>query len=90
MAAVVGVFVQKVPFSNAGPGAFIGEVWRFPASTAGDTMTLTTKYIAKIVAVIGDVSATVLLGANVASLTTLDTIAASNFMDIIVYGYSAP
>lgn len=52
MAAVVPLFAMKVPFSNAGPGAFIGEIWNLPAGSIADTYAITPKYINNIKGVI--------------------------------------
>lgn len=78
---------EVVPFPSATPGGMVAEIWRATASTAGDTQTITSLRLRQILYVIGPVSYTVLGGANVAALTTLATIAASNFTDFLVIGY---
>lgn len=92
MAAVAGV-TQGPPISwgNAGGRAIIAEVIRFPASTAADTLALVCKYIEEIVAIVGNVSFTTpvkLSTGATSSLITHDTIAASNFNDVLVIGYA--
>lgn len=94
MAAVVPV-LQRGPihYGNAAGHAVIGEVWRFPASTAGDTVSnFVSTYLAEILAVIGNVSftapAAAETGATITTITTLDTIAASNFVDILIIGFA--
>ena len=88
MAAITGiVFVGKIPWPSAGPGCLEAEVWRVPASTAADTQTLTAKYLSKVLYVIGPVSHTALTD-NTAALITSVTVAASNFVDILLVGPS--
>lgn len=92
MAAVAGVTPgPPVMLGNAAGRAVIMEVIRFPASTAGDTLALVCKYIEEIIAIVGNVShdapVKVSTGAT-ANLITHDTIAASNFDDVIVIGYA--
>lgn len=88
MAAVTSVFVSKFMVPGAGaPGGLMGEVWRVPASTAGDTQTITPKFIRQVLFVLGPVSFTVLgAGASVAATTSV-TVAASNFVDVLLIGY---
>lgn len=91
MAAITGiVYVGKIPWSNANSGALIAEVWRIPASSAADTQTIVAKFLKKILYIIGPVSFTVLGGANSAALITSVTVAASNFVDILVIGHDTP
>lgn len=63
----------------------MAEVWRVPASTAADTQTLTAKFLSKVLYVIGPVSHTALTD-NTAALITSVTVAASNFIDILLVG----
>jgi hypothetical protein len=92
MAAVAGVTQgPPISWSNANGRAVIAEVIRFPASTAGDTLALVCKYIAEIICVVGNVSFTAPVAAETgatSTLTTMDTIAASNFNDVLVIGYA--
>lgn len=94
MAAVAPALQRgPIPWGNAGGKAIIAEVWRFPASTAADTVSnFVAAFLAEIIAVIGDVSftapAAAETGATIATITTLDTIAASNFVDVIFIGYA--
>lgn len=86
MAAITGiVYVGKIPWPSAGPGTLMAEVWRIPASTAADTQTLTAKFLSKVLYVIGPVSHTALTD-NTAPLITSVTVAASNFIDILLVG----
>ena len=92
MAAVAGV-TQGPPVSwgNANGRAVIAEIVRFPASTAGDTLAFVSKYLEEIIAIIGNVSFTAPVKASTGAtttITTMDTIAASNFNDIQVIGYA--
>ena len=92
MAAVAGVTIgPPIPWGNANNRALVVEVVRFPASTAADTLALVCKYIEEIYAVIGNVSFTApvkLSTGATSTLTTMDTIAASNFNDVLVIGYA--
>lgn len=92
MAAVAGVTKgPPVSYGLANGRAVIGEIIQFPASTAADTLTLVCKYIEEIIAVIGNVSYTApvkLASGATSTLTTHDTIAASNFNDVLVLGYA--
>jgi hypothetical protein len=92
MAAVAGVTKgPPVSYGNAAGRAVIGEIVQFPASTAGDTLAFVSKYLEEIIAVIGNVSYTAPVksadGATT-TMTTHDTIAASNFDDVLVLGYA--
>lgn len=92
MAAVAGVTNgPPIMYGNAAGRALIGEVIRFPASAAGDTLALVCKYIEEIVAIVGNVTFTAPVksadGAT-STLTTGDTIAASNFIDVLVLGFA--
>lgn len=92
MAAVAGVTKgPPISYGNASGRAVIGEVIQFPASTAADTLALVCKYVAEIIAIVGNVSYTAPVAAEsgaTSTLTTADTIGASNFSDVIVYGYA--
>lgn len=92
MAAVAGVTTgPPISWGNANGRAVIAEVVRFPASTAADTLAFVSKYIEEIIAVVGNVSFTAPVksadGATT-TMTTMDTIAASNFNDVLVIGYA--
>lgn len=90
MAAITGiVFVRKVNFSNAMPGGLIGEIWRIPASTAADTQTIVARYITNVLSVIGPVSFVALDGTATVPLITSVTVAASNFVDVLLLGTTA-
>lgn len=92
MAAVAGVVIgPPIPWGNANGRAVIGEVVRFPASTAADTLAYVAAYIAQIIAIIGDVQFTApvaLESGATTTMTTNDTVAASNFIDVLVIGYA--
>jgi hypothetical protein len=92
MAAVAGVTKgPPIAYGNAAGRAIIGEVIQFPASTAADTLSLVCKYIEEIIAIVGNVSYTAPVKAATgatSTLTTHDTIAASNFDDVLVIGYA--
>lgn len=78
-------------YGNAGGRALIAEIWRFPASTAADTVAFVAAYIAEIKGIIGNVSFTAPVKAESGATTTMtthDTIAASNFDDVLVFGYA--
>lgn len=92
MAAIAGVTNgPPISYGNAAGHALIGEVVRFPAGTAADTLAFVSKYLEEIVAVIGNVQFTAPVkdsnGATT-TMTILDTIAASNFMDVLVLGFA--
>lgn len=94
MAAVVPVLQRgPIPWGNANGRAVIAEIWRFPASTAADTVSsFVSMFLAEIIAVVGNVQFTAPgaaeTGATIATVTTLDTVAASNFTDVIFIGYA--
>jgi hypothetical protein len=94
MAAVAPVLRQgPIHWGNAGGRAVIAEVWRFPASTAADTVSnFVAQFLEEIIAVIGNVQFTAPAinanGATITTITTLDTIAASNFVDVIFIGFA--
>lgn len=91
MGAITSIAQQTPPirWGNAGGKAIIAEVWRIPASTAGDTQTITSVNISDFIAVIGNASNTAVTntesGVSIA-LTTLVTVAASNFTYLLVIG----
>ena len=92
MAAVAGVQIgPPIRWGNANGKAIIAEVWRFPASTAGDTLALVSTNIAQLIGVIGPFSHTAVTnteaGIAVAIITSV-TIAAANFVDALVTGYA--
>jgi hypothetical protein len=60
-------------------------VFQLPASTAADTQTITANRLSKILYVIGPVTHTAITD-NTAALITTTTVAASNFMEILVIG----
>lgn len=94
MAAVVPTLQgPPIPWGNAAGRALIAEVWRFPASTAADTVSnFVCQYLAEIKAVIGNIQFTAPAiaetGATITTITTLDTIAASNFVDVLFIGFA--
>lgn len=87
MAALTTIkFVKRVP-NTATAGALVHEYWQIPASTAGDTQSLALTSIKNVLAVVGNASATAqaAVGDGLLPVTTLATVAASNFtyLDII-------
>lgn len=88
MAAVVGTFVKRIPLGGAAAGALVAEIWSIPASTAGDTQSVALRYIKTVLACIGDVTHTAqaAAGDGLLPITTLDTVAASNFTEIMIIG----
>lgn len=92
MAAIAGV-VTGPPFllSNAVGRAVIAEEVRFPAGTAADTLAYTSPNIAKILAIIGNVSYSAPVEAETGATTTMkiaDTIPATEFMSVLVIGHA--
>lgn len=89
MGAITGIVAtgEIIPLPSATPGGRVAEVWRVPASTAGDTQTLTSSRLRQITGVLGNGSHTVLAGANQVAVTTLDTVAADNFSYLWLIGY---
>jgi hypothetical protein len=92
MAAIAGV-TQGPPVSwgNAAGRAVIAEIVRFPAGTAADTLAFVSKYLEEIIAVVGNVQFTAPVKSTNGATTTmtiLDTIAAENFVDVMVIGYA--
>lgn len=91
MAAVVPLFAMKVPFSNAGPGAFIGEIWNLPAGAIADTYTITPKYIANIRGVIGGGATDFPALTNPQTSVVLTArVALTQTEQVLIMGYSAP
>ena len=92
MAAVAGVTQgPPVSYGNAAGHAVIGEIVRFPASAAGDTLAFVSKYLEEIIAVIGNVTFTAPVKSSAGATTTMttgDTVGASNFMDVLVLGFA--
>jgi hypothetical protein len=81
----------SVLLGNAVGRAIIMERFRIPAAAAGDTQTLVSTDIEEVLAVVGNVSYTALsVNPNGVSIpvTLLDTVAASNFADVLVIGYA--
>lgn len=92
MAAVAGVQIgPPIRWGNANGKAIIAEVWRFPASTAADTLALVSTNIAQFIAFVGPFSHTAVTnteaGVSVAVITSV-TIAASNFVEGLLIGYA--
>lgn len=93
MAAITSIaqFGPPIRWGNAAGKAIIAEVWRIPASTAGDTQTITSNHISNFIGVIGPASHTAVTntesGVAVALITSV-TIAASNFIEILLVGYA--
>jgi hypothetical protein len=89
MAAITGiVFVKRVPVGGAVAGALVKEIWKIPASTAGDTQTLALPHIKTVLSITGNASATVqaVAGDGLLPVTTLATVAASNFTYLEIIG----
>lgn len=74
-----------IPWGNAAASGLIAQVFQIPASTAGDTQTITANRLSKIHYIIGPVSHTAITD-NTAALITSVTVAASNFIEILVIG----
>lgn len=93
MAAITSIaqFGPPIRWGNAAGKAIIAEVWRVPASTAGDTQTIVSTYIADFIAIIGPCSHTAVTnseaGVSVALITSV-TVAASNFVEFLLVGYA--
>lgn len=93
MAAITGIvqFGPPIRWGNAAGKAIIAEVWKIPASTAGDTQTLASTNISDYIGICGILSATAVTntesGVSVAC-TTLATVAASNFAFVLLIGYA--
>ena len=79
------VKVGQLPWGNAAASGLVAEVWQLPASTAGDTQTITARTLSKINWIVGPVSHTALTD-NTAALITSVTVAASNFVEFLVIG----
>lgn len=91
MAAITGIVQTGPPirWGLANGKALIAEMWRVPASTAGDTQTLASINIAKFLGLLGDCSYTAVTDSEAGvsvPVTTLDTIAASNFANLLLIG----
>lgn len=93
MAAITSIaqFGPPIRWGNAAGRAIIAEVWRIPASTAGDTQTIVSTNIAGFIATIGAVTHTAVTdvetGVSIA-ITTGTTVGASNFIEFLVIGYA--
>lgn len=92
MAAILGVTTgPPIELGKAVGRSLIMEVVRFPAGTAADTLAFVSQYIAEIIAIVGNVSFTAPVISEAGATSTLtihDTIAASNFNDVLVIGYA--
>jgi hypothetical protein len=88
MAAITGcVFVKRIPLGSAAAGALVGELWKVPASTDGDTQTLALPHIKTVLAVIGAACAVVPNTVEHAlDITTVATVDASNMAYLLVIG----
>lgn len=91
MGAITGIVPTGAHFAlgtgGSVPGGLWAEVWSVPASTAGDTQTITPNYVSPLFTIGGSVENTVIAaGATTVALTTLATIAASNFATFLVVG----
>lgn len=86
MAAITGIVSKGrlVPWGAPVPGGLYAEVWQIPASTAGDTQTLTSNLLSEILYVNG-VPHTAPVN-NTVAVTTPNTVAASNFQEFFVIG----
>lgn len=93
MAAITSIaqFGPPIRWGNAGGKAIIAEVWRIPASTAGDTQTIVSTNISNFLAIVGGATHTAVTntesGVSVALITAY-TIAASNFVEFLVVGFA--
>lgn len=91
MGAITSIaqFGPPIRWGNSGGKALIAEVWRVPASTAGDTQTIVSTNISDFVAIIGPCSHTAVTnsesGVSVALITSV-TVAASNFVEFLLVG----
>lgn len=86
MAAITGIiFVKRIPLT-ATAGGLVMEVWKIPASTAGDTQTLALPHISTVLSLAGDASMTAQATAHSIDVTTLATVAASNFTYLHIIG----
>lgn len=90
MAAITGIVFTGIRFPWPTAVGRYAELWRVPASTAADTQTITSPTLSEIEAVVGPVSHTALplTAKNTAALITSVTVAASNFVDVLVIGKS--
>lgn len=86
MAAVVSVFKRLIPFGGGGqvPGGLHAEVWSIPASTDGDTQTITARFLTEILYVVGANHAAP--SGNTVAITTLATVDSSTTNEILVIG----
>jgi hypothetical protein len=94
MAAITGIvqFGPPLRWGQAAGKTIIAEVWRVPASTAGDTQTIVSTYISNFIGVIGGVVSHTAVTDTEAGvsvpLITQTTIAASNFIEFLLIGYA--
>ena len=88
MGAITGIIFEGVLLQAGGPtsGGLVTEVWKIPASTAGDTQTLTLPYVKTVKALVGNASMTAQTTDNSIAVTTLATVAASNFNYLYITG----
>lgn len=86
MAAITGiVFRKRIPLT-ATAGGLVMELWRVPASTAGDTQTLALPHIKTVLSITGIASYVAQTVDHAIDVTTSATVAASNFSDLIIIG----
>lgn len=86
MAAITGVIFRKRIPLTATAGGLVIEIWRIPASTAADSQTLALPHIKTVLAIVGIASYVAQTADHAIDIITLDTVAASNFSDIAIYG----
>lgn len=86
MAAITGVIFRKRIPLTATAGGLVMELWRVPASTAGDTQTLALPHIKTVLSITGIASYVAQTADNSIAITTLATVAASNFSEILIIG----
>jgi hypothetical protein len=88
MATAAIKFLKRIPLGGATAGALVMEVWQVQASTAGDTASLALPHIKQVLSMSGNASRTAqaAAGDGVLPVTTLATVAASNFSDLYIIG----
>jgi len=86
MAAITGiVFVKRIPHSAAA-GGLVREIWKVPASTAGDTQTLALPHIKTVLSVSPPLQMVAQTADHSVDVKTTATIAASNFSHAEIWG----
>lgn len=88
MSAITGIVFTGTTIQLGGPapGALVAEIWKIPASTDGDTQTLTLPYVKTVKALVGCADMAAQATDNSIDVTTTATVDSSTFTYLLVIG----